>query len=286
MIGSATVRPSHITATLLCAALVACALASCGGSADKSETSRQSTTAAREVSTPGGGSLPSGAVARVGTHLITEAELDHATQVVAGNLFVHFTKRQAPRGLASYPADNAACNTELAKAVADISNGKTSPPSSELREWCQHLNADFQREGLSRLITQLTLAGLAGEAHVAVSNGEVRRHLQHVEAASFPKTGSFQRYLAMRNWSLADELAELKQELLSNKLQATLMAKDDEAQIVKFAEEGAKRWTARTTCRSDLAVAECAGYSAHGEHEATSAAVILERIAALQNSKT
>jgi hypothetical protein len=220
--------------------------------------------------------------------VITSAELDRWVRALATSSFYSLTHTKAPRGLASYPPNDSRCVAALTQASVTLSEGAVKYKPSESLAKCRQLAGSLRRDALSRLIGSAVLVGLDAEAGIRVSPGEVKQQLAKVESERFAKPGSLARYLADRAWSLPEELSEVEQELLSIKLRTTLLAKYSEAELVKYADEATKRWTARTICKPGLMVAECNGYNpaTEGTTEAESTAVVMEHIGSLRKPKT
>jgi hypothetical protein len=59
---------------------------------------------------------------------------------------------------------------------------------------------------------------------VSVSDTEVKQRLAQIEKQSFPKAGSFQKFLAKSDETEADLLARVKVELLESRIAAQVTA--------------------------------------------------------------
>lgn len=248
------------------AALIGVVLVSggCGGASHGGEAST--------TGSPGG--LPANAVARVGGKIITTAELDRWMRALSGSDFYSIVHQKAPVAFATYPPTNESCAAGLSRVVRNISAGRTQLGSAHFAATCRQWNEAVKRQALTRLIGLAVLNGLDAEVGVIVSPNEVQQRKNQ----KFKTAAALEQYLSLRDWPMAIEVAELEEEVLSSRLRAVAMAKYNSQELVKFADEGTKKWTARTICRKGFTIGECSGYKP--SKEGPSAAILMEKIAA------
>jgi hypothetical protein len=232
----------------------------------------------------GGGSssshLPQNAVARVGQTLITRAELNQWMGALAGSDFYTSTLAKAPAGLAVDPPNYPACVAAMRRVASEFTGGPVRLTSAQLTTKCRELDRGIKLQAISQLIDMVWMVGSDAEAGVTVSNQEVDRF----RAEHFPTEAALRSYLALRDWNLSDELAQIRTELLSGKL-LEKFAKREQA-LTAFGAESTKKWRARTICRAGYVVSECSEAAGKSEaiSEAESPAVIIEQMGHLRKS--
>ncbi|HEY4452292.1 MAG TPA: hypothetical protein VGN13_11950 [Solirubrobacteraceae bacterium] len=206
--------------------------------------------------------------------------MSHWMSTLAGGDFYELSRgHTVPTGLVSDPPDYRACVAHLGASVAGPPTGRP-PSAAELLRKCSQLYAALREQAVSYLVNASWTIGLYGEVGIQATPGEVNRLFEQIRAREFPAATQLTHYLAARRWTLADELFVVRQDLLSQKVQARLSAGGQQAYASLT--EHAQRWTAKTTCRAGYVVRHCAQFTeSRTAGAAPSPAVLMEQIAAL-----
>jgi len=268
--GLAMAKATRLIVVRALVALTVLALCACGGSRDSKGSDDPSPRAG----------LPENAVARVGTKLITRTALDQLMAAMTGLDFYTTAHVKAPAGLAVDPPDYPMCVVAMRRVVAKLTGGPVPFTSAQLSSKCREFDRDMRIQAMGQAIDTAFMEGADAEVGVTVSNEEVKRVL----AGHFRNEANLKRFLQLRDWTMADEVAQLKTELLSGKLLEKFEAANDRAALASFATESTKRWRARTICRSGYIVSECSDQPGGAEEfsEAASPAAIIEQLARLR----
>jgi hypothetical protein len=104
---------------------------------------------------------------------------------------------------------------------------------------------------------------------VSVSDTEVKQRLAQIEKQSFPKAGSFQKFLAKSDETEADLLARVKVELLESRIASQVTKGKSGAQaksvLASFQKAFQEHWKGFTTCKSGYVMEDCSEYKGKGE---------------------
>ncbi len=214
-------------------------------------------------------------VARVGEHAIGKAELSHWMTVAVDGDVYELTRRVAPAGVVSEPANNAACVAALARATApwDAEASKPRLGAAQLRSGCEQLERAIRRQALETLVSRQQLIALAAEQGVTAPAAEVQRRF----ASESARRGAAARsYLADRHLTVADDLRVIEGELLSNKLRQKLSSEG--AAFIARVEQAEKSWKSKTTCSAGYVVEGCKQYSAADKPTGRSASTLIEEL--------
>lgn len=285
-------RSIRAGAALTAVVLLALVLAACGGSAGKTTASTGSnasattgtteTTTTPSTTTPAATapepsalkSAPADVVALVGKTPITRAALSHWIEATAGGDFYEIAQVTIPRGMFSDPPRLATCQADMASIESNRKAGKV--PTRTPIETCRGLEESIKEQALEYLIGLQRAIDEDAEVGVKVTDAEVAREFKKLQAELYPKEGDFQRYLAQRDWTTADNLVLVKHDLLNDKLVEHLERQGGEKAFEAFVMAAMKRWTARTACRSAYMVKGCAGFSQSREGSTASPAILIE----------
>lgn len=232
----------------------------------------------------GSGSIPANSVARVGNTPITKASLDHWMSSVAGeDLFAHVGKK-APLGLVSDPPSYGLCVSATRRLVPKAAGGSPVLSDAQLSSRCRQLYTAIKEQAVSQLILFEWGNGEGAEQGVDPSHAEVEGLLQRTRAEQFPKPGQFRSYLSQKDWTVSDELTQLRHQLISMKLEEKFRQQHTspnwQREFGELLEANAKRWRAKTSCRAGYVVPECKEHKGSRTFSVTSPAILLENLAA------
>jgi len=203
-------------------------------------------------------------VARVDSHSITKATLDHWTAVEAVLAYETEPKRRVPTGVVPDPPTYAKCVAYLEKTTSPASGQPMLTPS-RLKRQCQERRRSLQRHVLDILIIYYWLRGDADEQGVKVTNAEAKQTLGRI----FPNTAAYRRYLSLTGERANDERLIIEKDLLDTKLLELAEARtgtrptsvrEHEQALLKAATAFTNKWQARTSCSPGYVVAECKQY--------------------------
>jgi hypothetical protein len=226
----------------------------------------------------GSGSGSGNVVARVGARPITDAEVSHWMQTLAGGDFYELSaKHRVPVGLVSDPPDYSSCVASLEAAAAKAH--RSTPTPAQLLAKCRQLYQALKEQAVAFLIDSRWIMGLASEEGSTANDQEVTSLFKEVSAQETPKGTDFRRFLADNRRSLSDELFIVKLDVLRGKRSKRLQDAHGNA-LVAFTRAGV-RWTAKTSCRPGYVVSHCRQYKEGPAPSHPSAAVLMEQVAAL-----
>jgi SurA N-terminal domain len=182
------------------------------------------------------------------------------------------TAASSTAAVPSSPAASAQGSSSSVDAVASVAGVPISKSSYEhwlAVERAGGTTSNAGHRALSFLITSQWVIGEAAARKLSVSDAEVKQRLAQIEKQSFPKAGSFEKFLAKSDETEADLLARVKVELLESRIAAKVTAGKSGAQrkavIAGF--EGAfhRHWKALTTCTPGYVMEDCSEYKGKGE---------------------
>ncbi len=209
------------------------------------------------------GSSSSAVVVQVGAHAITKATLNRWTAIEAILSYEFDPSGPVPKGVVPDPPSYTNCIAYLRKTPPALTKSATDPSSAQLKRQCEQKQELLEHHMLDILITYYWLSGEAASRGVKVTAAELKQTL----ARQFPSEAAFHRFLALTGETASDERLLLTKSLLDTKLQQSVMAskgltskQQQEEALIKFSEEFARRWTARTSCRPGYVVSECRQY--------------------------
>lgn len=131
------------------------------------------------------------------------------------------------------------------------------------------VGAAASHQALGFLITSAWVAGEAAAQHVSVSEAQDTQRFALLKRQSFPKAGSFERFLATSHESEADLRGRVKLELLESRITAKVTAAKSAPQgkgaLASFTLAFKRRWKSRTTCETGYLMEDCSEYKGQPE---------------------
>ncbi len=251
-------RATHTIPLIICVCLAVIGLAACGGGSSD------------------------GTVAQVGSYAITKTMLNRWMTEKASEDYYDAVGREAPPRLVSEPADYSACVASL-KAITPVSSGgkpQPKPTATELTSKCKELYQAVKTQALAFLVSSYWSINLDANHGINVTDEEVQQELKRIRTEQYPTEADFQRLLANRNRTLAQELFIVRMDLLGQKVEKKL--KNGNRQLSVAFVRDAKRTAASASCSPGYVVEYCKGYKApktSATSNAHSPAALLEEIA-------
>jgi hypothetical protein len=182
---------------------------------------------------------------------ISDSALRHWMQSVAGSDFREAVGAQGPRGFVSEPADYPRC-LAAAKLVGPRSFfNQLRPGRAYLNRTCHTLYHSVKAQALGFLIAAKWAEVEGEERGIKLSEADVQQAFTRSRGQRYPTEGDLHRYLAERQWSLADLLYRLKHELLLERLGSS---------SVTAAGRMNAKMLARTRCADSDLVPGCSAY--------------------------
>ena len=121
-------------------------------------------------------------------------------------------------------AHAAASSSGAVASVAGVPIAKVSYQHWLAVERAGGTSTNASHRALSFLITSQWVIGEAAARKLSVSDAEVKQRLAQIEKQSFPKAGTFQKFLSKSDETEADLLARVKVELLTSRIAAQVTA--------------------------------------------------------------
>jgi SurA N-terminal domain len=115
---------------------------------------------------------------------------------------------------------------------------------------------------LGFLITQQWVLGEAAARGISVSEADVKKRLEEVDAKQFPKSGELQKYLTRAHETTSDLAARVKLELLEQAISKQVTAgkrtaAERQAALTSLQDAFEKKWRALTTCQAGYVTEDC-----------------------------
>lgn len=221
-----------------------------------------------------------GVVAVINGIPVTREEVDQWMVALAGEDFYAVARGRAmPSGLVSEPADYAACVTNLEAAIIKDAPKAPSAPPAVLLKKCREIHGAVKMQATAYLVNAYWTIELYRKMGIAATNKDVTKLFNRIKAKQFPTEGAERQYLAKHKLTFADEMFEVKQDVLSNKIQQRI-ERGGAVMFTRLTEAG-QRLTAATDCRPGYVVTHCKQYTGAAPSEAPSAAVLMEQLATL-----
>lgn len=273
------------------AILASLAFAACGATSHSQSTGTvASGTAAARI--PAADSHGSEVVAEVGSDRITKAEVSHWMQALAGVTYFELSAQHTvPSGLVSDPPNYASCVSHLEAAAASAPAKATQPTSVELLTKCREIYLAMRKQAIGYLVDLQWGIDTYRDLGVTASEAELQRAFKKVKADRFSTEAQFTSYLARSRLSLADEMEEVKLNLLSAKALPKLTRRvhgvktANQVVYAKFLDYG-RAWTAKTQCKPGYVVEHCSEYrSGQDDYHGPPASVLMEQVAAIATGR-
>jgi foldase protein PrsA len=183
-------RPSRFIPASLAALVSAALLSSCGGT-----------------------SVPSNAVAVVDGAPITKASFDHWLQVAENSMATTETAIHPPLPV---PPDYTACIAYEKANNPKPAKGQAAPTTAALKTQCEQSYTSGLQQTMPFLITADWLQGEAASQGVKVSNATVAAQLKQIEAQQFPTPTALAQFIAASGETNTDLLFRVRIDALSN----------------------------------------------------------------------
>lgn len=112
------------------------------------------------------------------------------------------------------------------------------------------------------LISAAWVQGEAHDLHVDVSSGEVRRQFTRIRREQFPRMRDFRTFLRKTRQTVADLMMRVELNILSTRIQRRVASGDhgpkrQSQTLSRFVRRFRTKWTRRTYCAPQYAVADC-----------------------------
>lgn len=208
----------------------------------------------------------SGVVVQVGPRAISRAMLDHWLPIQATLLYKLKPSKPVPKGVVPDPPNYTNCIAFLAASTPKFLEGPTKATNAQLKARCRKQYQTVLQTVLDFLIEDYWVIGEGAERGLKVTEREARQWLATVERVEYPAPGEFHLYLRYSGETIADMLFRARVKLLEQKLAQAQMAgkgkQQGERALIRFGEEHAKKWLAKTTCRGAYVAPDCRQYAA------------------------
>jgi hypothetical protein len=196
-------------------------------------------------------------LARVGTHPITRASVEHWMSVLVITDDNDIPKSSDPKRAVPQPPAYSAC----------IANGKatlSATPRAQIKQKCALLHEALQDQAIEHLISTQQLYSETAERSISVSDHEVGAYLKRREREEFASHAAYANYLRITGLTKQDQLERARAELLTRKLLQSLtgsssphnLTPEQRGRLVSFARIS-KKWKEATTCKPAYAVPLC-----------------------------
>ena len=196
-----TVRPmtSRFSRSRACAAAVLAVIGvtACGGSRPTSHGSDPARAAVYAAVPAPGGAVQSGAVAYVGSTVISKSALESRMAIEA-------RQEPPPENIVPVPPRFTACIAHLRAAAAK--SRATAASEGQLKSRCEGLYLRLLYNGMQPLIATAWVIGGAREEGLTASDQQIRSGLERDLARQFGSEAKFQKYLRQTNENIPDLL--------------------------------------------------------------------------------
>jgi hypothetical protein len=147
--------------------------------------------------------------------------------------------------------------------------GRPAPTSRRLKAQCEYEYEKLKLKALYFLISSVWLTGEAAELGVRVTDAQWRARLA-VLKSQFPNEAAFRLYFVKIGLTIADLLAEIKQNVFAELIQRKLEKENDRRHLTtaqrqrvlnRFGSQFKAKWRSRTDCRPEYLVPICRQYN-------------------------
>jgi foldase protein PrsA len=173
-----------------------------------------------------GSSVSGDSVAKVGDQTIKTSDFQH-------RLFVTYASQQAQSNPAAAkatpasvptPPDFKGCIAAAKKAAPKPAKGQPTVTDATYKKQCATTYSQLQMSVLQALIQGDWIAGEAKEQGLSVSDAAVQKQFNTLKKQQFPKEADFQKFLKTSGLSLSDLKANVRLQLLTNKLRTKIVS--------------------------------------------------------------
>jgi foldase protein PrsA len=168
----------------------------------------------------GGSDVPSDSVAKVGDAKITKAQYNH---------WLAATVKQQAQSTGQKPTDVVIPDPPnftkciAAKQRQPVQPGVPKPDPKALKAQCKQEYDSANQTTMQFLISSQWLLQEAAKRKIVASDSEVRTTFEQQKKQSFPKEADYQKFLTTSGQTEADLLFRIKQTVLINKLQQSIV---------------------------------------------------------------
>jgi foldase protein PrsA len=214
------------------------------------------------------GGIPGDAVVQVNGTAISKTAFDHWMGVASASSATGTTEKPA----VPEPPNYTTCIAHLAKTAPKPAKGQPALTTKQFKSECETQYKSLQSEVLGFLISSQWVLGEASSLGVKLSDAEVKKEFTKIKSTQFPKASEFEKFLATSGQSVSDLLLRVKLNLLSQKIQKTIVKQKSavtEAQISKYYNENKSKYGTpeKRSVRIILTKTEAAAASAKKEVE-------------------
>jgi len=209
-----------------------------------------------------GSSVPSNAIAVVGSFAISKAGFDHWMTIADRLPYANsgYTPPPVPD-----PPTYSRC---IAATRAEYAKGATIPSASKLKAQCSSTYQTLSQEVITLLVQDVWIQGEAYDEHVHVSKAAIAKYWAQESKTSFPTTAKLDSYLAESGFTVADlkwlALYSLGQQMITKKVDATA-SKVSNAQIAHYYKSHIAQYTQPERRNIELVLAKSAAAAAKVE---------------------
>jgi hypothetical protein len=216
---------------------------------------------------------------------ITRAVVNHWMQIdAAGDYYSLSHERIIPAGLVSDPPNYPRCVSVL-QGIIERNHRTRTFSKSQLVLKCGQIYRAVKAQATSQLVTSYWLTGIAREFGYNPTDTEEKRLFKEICEREFPTKAAFTKYLAERHMSLADELFEVKLDLIRQKVSLI----SGRSTLHSFTKQGlhkilavGQRLSQKTICTAGYIVEHCKEYTLGTRVMPNPpASVLMEQVAAL-----
>jgi foldase protein PrsA len=169
-----------------------------------------------------GGSVPSDSVAKVGDQSVKTDDFNH-------RLLVTFLSSAGTTGTAKAaalpkPPDYEGCIAAAKKLAPKPAKGQPQVTDATYKKQCAATYAQLHDSVLQTLIQGDWILGEAKEQGISVTDAAVNKQFNTLKKQQFPKEADYQKFLKSSGLSEADLKANVKLQLLTNKLRTKIVS--------------------------------------------------------------
>jgi foldase protein PrsA len=168
----------------------------------------------------GGGDVPSDSVATVGDAKITKEQYNHWLAATIKQQ-AQSTGQKPTAVVIPDPPDFTKC--VAAKAKQPVPKGVPKPDPKTLKAQCKQDYDSANQTTMQFLISSQWLLQETAKRKIVASDKEVRTTFEQQKKQSFPKDADYQKFLTSSGQTEADLLFRIKQTVLINKLQQSII---------------------------------------------------------------
>jgi foldase protein PrsA len=173
-----------------------------------------------------GSSVSGDSVAKVGSQSIKTSDFNHRVLVT----FLSSAAQSNPTAgtptaaAVPMPPDYTGCIAAAKKAAPKPAKGQPVVTDATYKKQCATTYQQLQQSVEQTLIQGDWIAGEAKSQGISVTDAAVNKQFNLLKSQQFPKAADFQKFVKMSGLSIADLKANVKLQLLTNKLRAKIVS--------------------------------------------------------------